>query len=537
MRCRASQDASQPPSPAWQLRSAKVVPLTMAAGAKAKSEGEQRPARPHARQRDRHFGEPAGTDLQSHLLGPTTTSRPPGEFYMFAQFKLYPKARALLCGHELISMRGRAFDILLLLVSRAGTVVSPAELMAHVWPNVSVEEANLRVQMGTLRKVLSTCAEAKRAIETVPMRGYCFVLAVSRHSNEAPATLPRPRAGRGLPALLRPIVGREGAIEIVERALDERRLVSITGPGGIGKTTVAIATAARYVARAGGEIAFADLSQANDDQSIVRTISDSLGLVAPVEAFEAFTTLCLEMSARKLLLVLDTCEHIVDPMARFTETLLTHCSELKLLVTSREELRAAGEWMHRLPSLTFPEPGEQIDDATAPEYTAIVLFIDRVRWFSRFEVRSWDLPMAAEICRRLDGIPLALEFAAARVADLGLRNIVEQLDDRFAILTRGPRTALPRHRTLLATLDWSYRLLSADEQRMLRHLADHPGNFTAEHVHITGGRSGCEQPPEALRGLYEKSLVSVDMGDDRPSYRLLDTTRAYILNLSAIERA
>ncbi|MEJ1978762.1 MAG: hypothetical protein WDN49_24225 [Acetobacteraceae bacterium] len=144
--------------------------------------------------------------------------------------------------------------------------------------------------------------------------------------------------------------------------------------------------------------------------------------------------------------------------------------------------------------------------------------------------------MVAEICRRLDGIPLALEFAAARVADLGLRNIVEQLDDRFSILTRGPRTALPRHRTLLATLDWSYRLLSADEQRMLCHLADHQGSFTTEHAHIVGGRAGCEQPPEALRGLYEKSLVSVDMEDDRPTYRLLDTTRAYILSLSAIER-
>ena len=242
----------------------------------------------------------------------------------------------------------------------------------------------------------------------------------------------------------------------------------------------------------------------------MRTILDSLGLETPAEAF---TALCAELSARKVLLILDTCEHIVDPMARITEALLCHCSGLKLLVTSREELRAAGEWMHRLPSLTFPEPGDQIADATAPDYTAITLFIDRVRWFTRFEVRSGDLPMVAKICRRLDGIPLAPDFAAARVADLGLRNIVEQLDDRFAILTRGPRTALPRHRTLLATLDWSYRLLSADEQRMLRHLADHEGSFTAEHAHIAGRRAGCEQPLEALRGLYEKSLVSVDMED------------------------
>jgi non-specific serine/threonine protein kinase len=331
-----------------------------------------------------------------------------------------------------------------------------------------------------------------------------------------------------LPVLLNPVVGREEAIEIIGAALSERQLVTITGPGGIGKTTVAIATANRFVTGFEGMAAFVDLSHVTDDEGAALAIAGALGLEAQGDTLAA---LCDYMRIRDLLLILDTCEHIVESIARLVETLLSHCANLRLLVTSREALRATGEWTHRLPSLTFPAEGEEINERNMAAFSAITLFVDRVQSSMRFARESRNLPLLAEICRHLDGIPLALEFAAARVVDLGLQTIAGHLDDRFTILTRGRRTALPRHRTLSATLDWSYGLLSEDEQRMLRHLANRGAPFTAECALAGGERAGCERPLDALSGLYEKSLLAVDMRDDAPTYRLLDTTRAYVVGL------
>lgn len=452
----------------------------------------------------------------------------PEECYAFAGFRLYPGQRMLALGAEPVSIGGRAFDMLLALVSRAGLIVSVSELMNHVWPNITVEEANLRVQMGMLRKVLSQCDRAQRAIETIPLRGYCFILPVSHHpSGLAPAIdgLPAPQV---LPMLLSPIVGREDALGIVAAALDERRLVTLTGPGGIGKTTVAIATALRCAPVFDGRITFVDLSHVVDGVGATYAIAEAIGIEP---GSNTLATLCGVLHERSLLLILDTCEHIVEPVAKLAEVLLTHCAHLRLLVTSREALRATGEWTHRLPSLTFPEDGQRIGREDIALFSAITLFIDRVRSLMRFEVQDSDLPVLGEICRRLDGIPLALEFAAARVPDLGLRQIAAHLDDRFTILTRGRRTALPRHRTLSAALDWSYSLLSNDEQQMLRHLVALGGPFTVERAMAGGVDAGCERPPEALSGLYEKSLLTVDMRNDAPVYRLLDTTRAYVASL------
>ena len=237
------------------------------------------------------------------------------------------------------------------------------------------------------------------------------------------------------------------------------------------------------------------------------------------------------LCAREVLLILDTCEHLVEPMACLAEWLLAACDNLKLLVTSREALRATGEWTHRLASLTFPAEGEAMSTDEIDKFSAVAMFVERAQSSRLGEPFDRDLPYIAEICRRLDGIPLALEFAAARVADLGPARIAARLDDRFAILTRGRRTALPRHRTLSAALDWSYGLLSSDEQRMLARLARLCGPFDAEQALAEGERAGCQRPNDAFLGLYEKSLISVDIRDDEPSYGLLDTTRAYVNGL------
>jgi predicted ATPase len=212
------------------------------------------------------------------------------------------------------------------------------------------------------------------------------------------------------------------------------------------------------------------------------------------------------------------------------EVLLSHCCNLKLLVTSREVLRATGEWIHSLPSLAFPAEGEEIGK-DLEKFSAVTLFVDRVRSSMRFEPCRRDLPIIGEICRRLDGIPLALEFAAARVAELGLREIAARLDDCFTILTRGRRTALPRHRTLAAAFDWSYGLLSDEEQRMLVRLAALRGPFTAERAIKGCLDQACRSPAEVFYGLFDKSFLAVEATSEAPMFRLLETTRTYAASI------
>jgi predicted ATPase len=309
--------------------------------------------------------------------------------------------------------------------------------------------------------------------------------------------------------------------------LDQNRLVTITGPGGIGKTTVAIATVKRYAEKFPGVIRFVDLSNVTDGAGAARVISEALNFATELEALEA---LCTHLGADEALFVLDTCEHIVEDVAVLAERLLSHCSNLKLLVTSREALRATGEWIHSLPPLTFPAEGEEIEEKCLANFSAVTLFIDRVRSTTRFEPCRRDLPKIAEICRRLDGIPLALELAAARVAELGLREIAARLDNCFSILTRGRRTALPRHRTLAAAFDWSYGLLSDEEQRMLVQLVALRGSFTAERA-IARCAGACKLSAEVFYSLLDKSFLVVERASEAPMFRLLETTRAYAANV------
>jgi predicted ATPase/DNA-binding winged helix-turn-helix (wHTH) protein len=449
------------------------------------------------------------------------------ECYEFAGFRLLPKRRTLLRGTERVAIGGRALDLLSLLVSRAGNVVSFDDLMRLVWPNVTVEEANVRVQMNILRKVLSQWDEANRAINTVPNRGYCFVLPVRYHPDGGVPVGCKVQRHPVLPILANPTVGRDDSIQTIENALDQNRLVTIAGPGGIGKTTVAIATAKRYAEKFQGVIRFVDLSDVADGAGAARVISEALHLAPEGDAFES---LCEHLRVGDALLILDTCEHIVGPIAMLAEMLLSRCCNLKLLVTSREVLRATGEWIHSLPSLTFPAEGEEIGKDLA-KFSAVTLFVDRVRSSMRFEPCRRDLPIIAEICRRLDGIPLALEFAAARVAELGLREIAARLDDCFTILTRGRRTALPRHRTLAAAFDWSYGLLSDEEQRMLVRLAALRGPFTAERAIKGCLDQACRSPAEVFYSLLDKSFLAVETTSEAPMFRLLETTRAYAASI------
>ncbi|WP_394842207.1 helix-turn-helix transcriptional regulator [Pendulispora brunnea] len=452
--------------------------------------------------------------------------------YAFGDFRFDPTPRTLLLADEPVRLGTRAFDILRVLLEHAGTVVTADELMARVWPDVVVDETNLRVQIGILRKVLARGEQGPRAIETVP-RGYRFTLPVSPWDSSLAEPPSSELATHNLPALLATTIGRTETITLLTDTLAEQRLVTVTGPGGIGKTTVAIAVAHRCLPRFSHGVCFVDFSALSDAQFVASAIASALGI--GVLANDPLAGLLSYLRGKQMLLLLDTCEHVVESVSRLVEALLSHLPELRILATSREVLRATGEWAHRLRPLSHPSHTDGLNATDALAYPAVDLFVQRARaGVNRFELQDDDAAIVAAICRRLDGMPLAIEFAAARVGELGLREIAARLDDRFGVLVQGRRTALPRHKTLAATLDWSYHLLPPEEQTMLEQLSVFRGAFTADAAVAVAGIAD-EQSEEAARldaltclsNLFAKSLVTADIGAEVPLYRLLDTTRAF----------
>jgi predicted ATPase len=465
-------------------------------------------------------------DTQSGEVRLVEARRPSHAAYAFGAFRLVPQERKLLLANEPVHLGSRAFAMLVALVERAGTIVSADELIRLVWPGVTVEEANLRVQLGSLRKALACGAGGRGAIETVPLRGYCFVVPVVQTAG--PATLDGGEAKHNLPTSLTPTIGRTEAIELLVRSIASHRLVTILGPGGIGKTTVALAVARQSLPLFADGARFVDFSSLSEPRLVASALASALGISVLSE--DPLTGLVAHLRGKPLLIVLDTCEHVVDAAATLAETLLAQLPAIRILATSREALRAKGEWVHRLPSLPLPPAAEGLTAAAALGFASVELFVQQATAnLDQFELSNDDARVVAGICRRLDGIPLAIELAAARVDELGLREIAARLDDRFAVLTRGRRTALPRHQTLSATLSWSYDLLQPGEQVMLRRLAVFRGPFTADAVATvaeaeTAGRRGAM---DTLSNLFVKSLLTADVDGDIVLYRMPDTTRAF----------
>ena len=465
-------------------------------------------------------------NTQSGEVRLAEATRPSRAAYAFGTFRLVPQERKLLLANEPVHLGSRAFAILVALVERAGTIVSADELMRLVWPGVTVEEANLRVQLGSLRKALARGDGGRGAIETVPLRGYCFVIPVFQTAG--PAYSASGEAEHNLPTSLTQTVGRTGVIELLVQSLASHRLVTILGPGGIGKTTVALAVARQSLPQFTDGARFVDFSALSEPRLVASALASALGISVLSE--DPLTGLIAHLRGKPLLIVLDTCEHVVEAAATLAETLLAQLPAIRILATSREALRAKGEWVHRLPSLPLPPAVEGLTAAAAIGFASVELFVQQATAnVDQFELNDGDAPIVAGICRRLDGIPLAIEFAAARVDELGLREIAARLNDRFAVLTRGRRTALPRHQTLSATLSWSYDLLQPNEQVMLRQLAVFRGPFTADAVVAVseaeaGRRRGAM---DTLSNLFVKSLLTAAIDGEIVLYRMLDTTRAF----------
>jgi predicted ATPase/class 3 adenylate cyclase/DNA-binding XRE family transcriptional regulator len=333
-----------------------------------------------------------------------------------------------------------------------------------------------------------------------------------------------------LPQQLTSFIGRERELAEVERLLGVIRLLTLTGAGGSGKTRLALQVAAHLLEHYPAGVWFVELAAVQDAALVAQTVAEVLRVREDPQRTIA-ETLADYLRDRHLLLVLDNCEHLVATVAELADNLLRTCPDLHILATSREALSIAGETTYRVPSLAVPDPQHLPPIASLTHYEAVRLFIDRALAVQpHFTVTNQNAPALAHICVRLDGIPLAIELAAARVRALPVEQIAARLDDRFRLLTGGSRTALPRHQTLRALIDWSYDLLTAPEQAVLRRLAVFAGGWMLEAAEAVCARDGiaADEILGTLTRLVDKSLVSYEaLPEGTARYWLLETVRQY----------
>jgi predicted ATPase/DNA-binding winged helix-turn-helix (wHTH) protein len=459
----------------------------------------------------------------------STSTAPAEQAISFGPFRLLPAQRLLLEDGMPVRLGSRALEILTALVEHAGELVSKTDLIGRVWPDTFVDESSLRVHIAGLRRALGDGQPGRRYLANIPGRGYRFVAPISRSE---PEFLPAdskgiPARAHNLPVSQSRVVGRIDVIATIQDQLPRWRFVSIVGEGGIGKTTVALALAEALLPVYEDGVWLVDLAPVDDQRLVPIAAGSALGLT--VHAEDALSRLSDFVRDKRMLVVLDSCEHVVEVAAVLAEQLLAGAPGVHVLVTSREPLRAEGERVHRLPPLDSPAIAPDLTAAEALAFPAIRLFVERAAAIlDGFELSDADAPIVADICRKLGGIALAIEFAAARVDAFGVRQLSVLLDDRFHILRRGRRTAQPRHQSLTAALDWSYEFLPEGERVILRRLSVFAGAFTLESAIAVAGDDGMEVL-DAVANLVAKSLISADVSEPTVQYRLLETTRAYAM--------
>jgi predicted ATPase/DNA-binding winged helix-turn-helix (wHTH) protein len=447
----------------------------------------------------------------------------------FGSFTLDPAARLLMEDGVEIRLGSRALELLMVLIEADGELVDRQTIIDRVWPTTVVVDANLSVHVAALRRTLGDGQDGRRFIVTNPGRGYCFVAPVERTtSNELPTGLVGGSApAHNIPAQLTRLVGREGAVAAVQGLLGASRLTAVVGPAGVGKTSLALKIAEDCISVFPDGAWFVDLTSVSDARLVASSIASALQ--ADNKATDARDALDLHLAGRTLLLVVDNCEHLTDAVAGLLHPLLLRHRGLKVLATSREPLRVHGEAVYRLPPLE--SPATSVSTASeALRFPAVRLLVERARALVHdFEFPDRDAPYAAEICRGLDGLPLAIEFAVARVDTFGLRGLAHRLNDHAP--TAGSRAARNRaapHRqeSMRAALDWSYDLLSSDEQKVFRRVGVFAGPASLEAtVAVAGG--GVQGAPEIISELVAKSLIATVASAGEIRFRLLETTRDF----------
>jgi predicted ATPase/DNA-binding winged helix-turn-helix (wHTH) protein len=461
----------------------------------------------------------------------------------FGRFELSPGERLLTADGAPVELGARALDTLIALASRPNEVVGKRELMALIWPDATVEEGSLRFHIASLRKALGDGKDGARYIATLAGRGYCFVAPVARSGGPgagvAMAEIASPRV-TFLPARLARMVGREDSVGTIAADLVESRFVTIVGPGGVGKTTVAVAVAHDLLPTFDGAALFVDFSLLSEARTVPSSVASMLGI--SIQSDDPVPSLISYLRDKRMIVVLDNCEHVVDAAAQLAARLFLAAPGLSILATSREALRVEGERVHRLAPLAVPPDDPALKAAAALKFPAARLFVERATASgARLELDDGNAAILASICRKLDGMALAIELAAGRVEAYGLRRTAALLDERLALLWPGQRTAPARQKTLRATLDWSYGLLPEPERIVFRRLAAFVGSFSIEAALavVTSETIDAAGVFAAKDSLVAKSMVTAFPEGAMMHYRLLDTARAYAIELSvdSAERA
>src|SRR5712675_3302266 len=450
-----------------------------------------------------------------------------GKVLSFGPFELSIGSRLLTNGATVVPLGARAMDLLIVLVEQGNKVVGRRTLIERVWPKRGAEQVSLRVHISALRKALDRSDPGRRYIANVPGRGYGFVVPVTSLCSPTSEDL-QPSSRSRLPARLMRMLGRRDALAAIQMKLAEQRFVTIVGPGGIGKTTIAVAVAHEMSAIFDGHIHFVDLGALGAASLVAPAVATALGV--SVQTNNVVPALIDRLQERPTLIILDCCEHLIDGASAVAEELIRRVPTLHLLATSREAMRVEGEHVYELGGLECPVEDGSLSARDALQYPSVQLLVDRVRAArSDFQLTDADAPTAARICRRLDGIPLAIELAAGRVDIFGLGRTASLLDERLSLSWVGRRTAPSRHQTLNATLEWSYDLLGEAEKRVLNRLSVFAGGFTFEAaVAIVADETVDEASvSDCVWELRSKSLIAAQGQEER--LRLLDTTRAFAL--------
>ncbi len=450
--------------------------------------------------------------------------------YRFGEFTLFSAERRLEQDGVAVRIGARAFDILLLLIERAGEPVSKREITDRAWPDVTVGESSLRFQIVALRRLLGDDHDDGGMIITLAGRGYCFVAPVLRDGERE--FVPVVPTASALPPRLMRMVGRSAAVAHVADVLMRHRFATLVGAGGIGKTTIAVAVAHEVAARITGKVHFVDLSTAATPAGAVSMLAHALGL--PVNVEDPGPVIATSLQGQSALLILDSCEHVVDAIAALAELIFASAPEVHILATSREALRSEGEHILSIEPLAYPAADATPDPSELLSYPAAELLIERAAAAGiSIVVDAETAPLIAEICREVDGIALALEITAGRISSYGLRGTLSLLEDRNRFLIGGRRTAVPRHRALSDTLSWSYDLLEPNVRTVFQRLAVLVGDFDLGAAVAVAADACLSRSTviDAVGSLASKSLVAVKQSGNGVLYRLLDTTRAYAFEL------
>jgi non-specific serine/threonine protein kinase len=452
------------------------------------------------------------------------------------EWAIDPVTRELRADGVAIPIGSRAFEMIEALVRSDGEIVSKDALMRSAWPSsIIVEDGTIRVHVSAIRKALGM---DRGLLQTIPGHGYRLLgnwTIQQQHAQAGPNPVDRVRWTptsflTNVRVAAGTLVGREAAVQHLRDLVSAYRAVTLAGPGGIGKTVLASEVARRLFPEIESDVFFVELVALSDPQLVPSKVAGVLGLRLGGEKISS-ASVARAIGNRKILLVLDNCEHVIDSVTELAETLLCLCPQTTVLATSREVLRIEGEYVYHVAPLEVPSP-EQVTLSDVLGRSAVQLFIARMGSpDADLLTHGKNLLAIAAIVRRLDGIPLAIEFAAARAVAFGVQEVARHLDDRFAFLTGGRRTALPRHRTLRATLDWSYELLPEAEQKLLCRVAVFAGGFSLDAVLAVAAERDDNSSAimNALVNLVDKSLVALDDSNMARRWRLLETTRVYAL--------